>query len=300
MIFVQIASYRDKQLVPTIIDCIKKARYPNDLVFGIIDQLASGDPTPLLPQCCRYVRVNASDSRGVCWARNKAQSLYDGEDFYLQVDSHTRFDTDWDVTLRHELECAGDKGILSMYPGQYWLNDKGKDVYGEAQTNITVPTGWHPNQMLILEPRTVKLYCQRKALALAGGFIFTHGAFVSDVPYDPKIYFIGEEVMLSIHAFTRGWNMIHPTECPLYHFYVRENATRHWTDHKKWSDMNDASVQRVTDILQGRLPVFGDVRTLDEYQAYSGINFTTYTIAEEAKQGREPVYRSPRITETTQ
>ena len=34
-IFVQIASYRDPELVPTIRDCIAKAKHPERLTFGI-------------------------------------------------------------------------------------------------------------------------------------------------------------------------------------------------------------------------------------------------------------------------
>jgi len=34
-IFIQIASYRDPQLLPTLKDCIEKAKYPKNLRFGI-------------------------------------------------------------------------------------------------------------------------------------------------------------------------------------------------------------------------------------------------------------------------
>ena len=34
-IFVQIASYRDPELVPTIKDCIAKAKHPERLTFGV-------------------------------------------------------------------------------------------------------------------------------------------------------------------------------------------------------------------------------------------------------------------------
>jgi hypothetical protein len=34
-IFVQIASYRDPELIPTIKDCIDKAKHPENLVFAI-------------------------------------------------------------------------------------------------------------------------------------------------------------------------------------------------------------------------------------------------------------------------
>ena len=42
-IFIQIASYRDPQLLPTIKDCINKAKYPENLVFSIAWQHASFD-----------------------------------------------------------------------------------------------------------------------------------------------------------------------------------------------------------------------------------------------------------------
>ena len=34
-IFVQIAAYRDPELLPTIRDCLQKAKYPKLLSFGI-------------------------------------------------------------------------------------------------------------------------------------------------------------------------------------------------------------------------------------------------------------------------
>ncbi len=37
-IFIQIASYRDPELVPTIKDCIENAKSPNNLVFCICNQ----------------------------------------------------------------------------------------------------------------------------------------------------------------------------------------------------------------------------------------------------------------------
>ena len=37
-IFIQIASYRDPQLIPTIKDCLSNAKHPENLVFGICRQ----------------------------------------------------------------------------------------------------------------------------------------------------------------------------------------------------------------------------------------------------------------------
>ena len=42
-IFIQIASYRDPQLIPTLDDCIDKATNPENLVFSIAWQHSSED-----------------------------------------------------------------------------------------------------------------------------------------------------------------------------------------------------------------------------------------------------------------
>jgi len=83
MIFLQIASYRDKELNSTIQSALSKAKYPNNIAFGIVEQCASNDPLPDLPSKCEYVRTIKDSCKGVGWARNKANSLYNGEEYYL-------------------------------------------------------------------------------------------------------------------------------------------------------------------------------------------------------------------------
>ena len=51
--------------------------------------------------------------------RNKANSLYNGEEYYLQVDSHSQFVDNWDEILINQLEslsCA--KPVLTGYPSR--------------------------------------------------------------------------------------------------------------------------------------------------------------------------------------
>lgn len=43
MIFVQIAAYRDPELLPTIQDCLAKADFPDNLRFGICWQTGAED-----------------------------------------------------------------------------------------------------------------------------------------------------------------------------------------------------------------------------------------------------------------
>jgi hypothetical protein len=105
IIFVSIASYRDSQLVPTVRDCLDKARHPERLRFGICWQHGSEE---LLPEWfgseqISLVDVDYRQSRGACWARAQVADFWDEARWYLQLDSHHRFVPDWDARLLEEV-----------------------------------------------------------------------------------------------------------------------------------------------------------------------------------------------------
>ena len=108
-IYLQIASYRDAELLPTLRDCHSKAAHPENLRFGICWQ---HDETEGLSEFLRdprfrMIEVPYPESKGVCWARNAIQALYAGETYTLQLDSHHRFVADWDVKLMRLAERSG-------------------------------------------------------------------------------------------------------------------------------------------------------------------------------------------------
>lgn len=283
MIFIQIASYRDSQLLPTITDALKKAKHPLNLVFGVVDQSTVQTSSLASSSIIRYIHVAPMLSEGACWARAKANTLYNGEEFFMQIDSHTRFAEHWDEILLKQLEhtCCPNP-VLSCYPNKYWLED-GKDVYGPEGCYVAVVSGWTGTSVTLAPGNSVSV--MRNGLSLAGGFIFGIGSFAS-VPYDPNIYFLGEEIILSVQAFTRGFDILHPSSCPIFHYYIRNEEVKHWTDHPTWYIKNEASTKRVHDALTGMIPnYFGTSRSLQMYEQYSGISFATQTHNDRAKNG---------------
>ena len=127
-IFVQIASYRDPELLHTIKDALDKASNPNRLVFGICWQHSTEDKWDSLdlykddPRF-RIIDVNYKDAQGACWARNQIQQLYQGEDYTLQLDSHHRFIENWDQEIIDMLEGLRSRGhkkpLLTGYIPSY-------------------------------------------------------------------------------------------------------------------------------------------------------------------------------------
>ena len=133
-IFVQIASYRDPELQCTLKDLFEKAKRPENIFVGICHQYdMKGDEDKHLfeipfshPKQLRIDEVDYRDSQGCCWARNRVQKLWKGEKWTLMIDSHMRFEKDWDEILVKNYKNNLDfNSIISSYPSgfDYDLND---------------------------------------------------------------------------------------------------------------------------------------------------------------------------------
>ena len=287
LIFISLASYRDSQLVPTVQDCIRKARHPERLRFGICWQRDDADePLPFAKDArFRILDVNWRESRGACWARAAIMALWQEEDWFLQVDSHCRFAEAWDSTLLRTItETGSDKPILSTYPLPFKAGDTDLPQGSPLQIIFQQFT---PGGIPQLRPgpfppgRRSKL--PMRARFLGAGFLFAPGRFVREGPYDPELYFMGEESAMTIRAFTHGYDLFHPAENIIWHDYIRADAPKHWVDHadgaevpSPWRSLDDASRRKISRLLLGE-PVesfgLGQARALKEYEAYAGLSF---------------------------
>jgi hypothetical protein len=107
------------------------------------------------------------------------------------------------------------------------------------------------------------------------------------VPYDPNYYFHGEEISMTVRAFTHGYDLFQPHRVVLWHEYTRRYRTKHWDDHAAegdaavpWTVRNDQSHKRnriLFGMEAGEVDFgpygFGRARTLAEYERYAGLNF---------------------------
>lgn len=305
-IFISVAAYLDPMLFFTLNDALTKAAQPLLLSFGVVDQhvedqRASISSLPYARQV-RYVHVHPEDTLGVSWARNTAFSLYDNEAFLLQVDSHTLFEKGWDNQLRAQhaaLRERSAKPIVSTYPYRFDMVD-GVPQYtpGEGKTALVLRP--HPEKMPTADDAVMRfqgrhLFTDQPVMGchVSAGFLFASGQFVEEVPYDPYLYFHGEEQSLAVRAFTRGWDIFHPLIVPLYHLYKTEGtpyATHHWygeTDAKRAFQsayLTERARQRLNRLLMGDgLPGaygLGTARSMDQYRELSGIDYRTQTVTD--------------------
>ena len=293
-IFMSIASYRDPELLPTLRDAIANAKNAKRLKFGICWQKDDTESLEEFTDDPRFkiIKVPFAESKGTCWARSMIQDLYDGETYYMQLDSHHRFTKDWDDILIKMFKSLKKKGhkkpLLTAYlPGFFPNNDPAGRVNECWSLEFD---RYMPEGPIFIKPHTIPNWSELKSPIqsrfLSAHFIFTLGQWAKEVKYDPHYYFHGEEPSLAARSFTYGYDLFHPHKVVIWHEYTRSGKTKQWDDDKEWSKKNSTSYSRYRELhgmgnpLEGSLTDlekygFGDVRTLEEYEHYAGVKFST-------------------------
>ncbi|RNF07357.1 UDP-GlcNAc:polypeptide N-acetylglucosaminyltransferase [Trypanosoma rangeli] len=151
-LFVNIASFRDKECWPTVDHMIRRSTNMFRVYWGIAQQnyytdLPCVSEDALEPQPClaapitpglvlsdanydgavcfpadniRVRHINSHSAFGPTYGRYMAMLLYRGEDYTLVLDSHNRFVYAWDTRIvAMQLALQHPKAVLSHYPESY-------------------------------------------------------------------------------------------------------------------------------------------------------------------------------------
>ncbi len=296
-IFVQIASYRDPELENTVRDMISNADRPEKLRFGIARQFREEDGFDKLEEFrndsrFRILDIPYEESNGACWARHLIQQLYKNETYTLQIDSHMRFEKGWDTTLIDMIdqlqEDGHEKPLLTGYVSSF---DPDNDPAGRARDPWQMAFDrFIPEGAVFFLPETIPNWTELTkpvpARFYSAHFCFTLGQFSKEVQHDPEYYFHGEEISISARAYTHGYDLFHPHKVVVYHEYTRKGRTKQWDDDKKWVEKNNHSHKRNRQLfgMDGEEMVdlgqfgFGSIRTLRDYEKYSGLLFSKRAI----------------------
>lgn len=297
-IFIQIASYRDPQLLPTIRECISKSKYPENLVFSISWQHSKEDVWDNLDEFknderFKIIDIDYRESKGACWARNVLQQNYTNEKYTLQLDSHHRFIENWDEELINMFEGLVSKGhkkpLLTSYISSF-------DPDNDPNGRVTIPWKMNfdrfiPEGAVFFLPAGIDNYKELNepipARFYSAHFAFTLGDFVKEVPHDPEYYFHGEEISIAVRSYTWGYDLFHPHKIIAWHEYTRKGRTKQWDDDKEWSGRNKNSHLRNRKLFEMDdekkdidfgIYDFGNVRTLEDYERYAGLSFKNRSV----------------------
>lgn len=254
----------------------------------------------------RLLPLNETESYGPFFARYLASKLWEGQAFFMQIDSHSHFRQDWDRIVIDNLREATSfpRAIVSNYPPGHetpWSRLEPGTYIPEALCDIR----FADNTMRLEHTfRTSNLQDQMhnpaQSLFIAAGFYIAHTSLLRDVKYDPLLpyIFMGEEIMMSARAWTSGWYVYAPSQDVVLHMYVRQESPKFWETvndvfgvGSMHNDLTDVVMDRIKYVLQwkgkenpGDLQMgefqtrlletygVGKRRSLDEFYQLSGID----------------------------
>jgi hypothetical protein len=301
-IFVQIASYRDRECQWTVKDLFDKAHDPDRVFVGICWQTIAGKDQDCFevearPEQVRTVHFAASDTNGVCWARQQASDLWRGEEYLLQIDSHMRFVEGWDDKMLGMLEaCDSPEPVLTVYPPPY---EPPHELSPRDHTVVQAIKAMSPVGFISYTTRPVPpdrpVDRPFPTASLAAGFLFGPSRIITDVPQDPLIFFNGEEPNLAIRLWTHGCDLFSPNEDVIFHYYIRKDGSRPWNDFDHFGRMQRISAHRMRQLCEpGNVPPgeeidlgdygIGTARSLAAFEEFAGVNFAGRTIASYARR----------------
>lgn len=265
-VFVSLASYRDENCINTITWAYEKAKYPHLLnvglvqqncvencIGGILDKFGRTENVPPDDDChksfceseigkehcaagrVRALHINEDESLGPYAARYFASKLWNGEEWYMQIDAHMTFLQDWDAISIEMLKNAPTKKpVISHYPP----DDKQslEQLRKNGQTSRLCGADFADSD---LEDQIIRLgftsgghstKAPRFAPYIAAGYFVAHSSFLHEVPFDPFLpwIFMGEEIIMSARMWTSGYDIYSPSVSVVGHIYFRRKKPKFW------------------------------------------------------------------------
>jgi [Skp1-protein]-hydroxyproline N-acetylglucosaminyltransferase len=252
-IYLSVVSFRDESCPVTLKQAFTKAKHAQKIFVGLVqqnceenDKCVKEDPDCYLLFCSsevgkkfcdngniRLLKTKDSEALGPYMARYFASKLWQGEEWYMQIDSHMSFLQDWDALLMKMLKNApSQKPVISHFPPA-----QDEDLSTVAPSRLCGPvfaTSDLEGQIIRFEGSSeydrVKLDTPRFAPFVAAGYLVAHSGMLRDVPFDPFLpyIFIGEEILLSARLWTSGYDIFSPTQNVVGHLYVRNDKPKFW------------------------------------------------------------------------
>lgn len=242
-IFIALPSMYDTELIHTVLNAFQAAKHPERITLGVS---LMDDSKLLLNQLKKHTKQyesqirlkftkisskNALDFIGVGKGRKLASSLYEDEDFMLQCDSHTYFDTDWDESLielfnRAKTELGFEKFILTAYAGRYRYTPDGerKPIDGEEAPRFPyyVKTARLSNYTPSWEDHPLDVNGFYPCTKFNANFAFGDKQFATNTGVFEDAVFFEEEPVQSINLREAGFKLVFPAmdKSIIYHLYA--------------------------------------------------------------------------------
>ena len=295
-IFVSVASYRDPVCEETIKNMYEMAEYPERVFAGICEQNElSNDNEKCMGNDFKYknnirtIRIPFYQARGPAIARYFCSTLWMGEKYYLQIDSHIKFIKNWDTVCINMIKLIKEKGLSQKPVLSYYsrvIEEYQSDPsYTEAPR---ICTAFFNERGMLSFNASEFIYADLpyNTPFLAAGFFFCESSFLNELPFDPNLknIFTGEEILHSIRFYTHGWDIFSPNKDIVFHEYTRPDKPKYWTDNHFNDEDAFLKIKKLLNLdTEGREPPqyimeniekygIGTARSLQDFYNFAGID----------------------------
>lgn len=284
-IFVSIPSFRDELCSETVESALSNAKYPERIALGVCEQNLKTSENclnaPVKSGTVRLISIPHYKAKGPCTARYYCYLLYQGEDVYLQIDSHTKFCKDWDVKAIEMINgIPNGKGTsaISTYPIDAEIED-----WETHEPPVITESKWDGNFLTF--GGSYQGWGYHTSRQIGGGFFLCVRDVIQQVPLDPNLegLFNNEEILFSARLFTHGVDIISPPENIVAHVYSYESHKVPWEENTFSWDENTKGKERANTLLLGKMNDehgMGTKRTLEEFWNYVNIDFENKIVGE--------------------
>jgi hypothetical protein len=235
----------DKELIKTVQNCKEMAKDSNGIYFGIVVignlefyEKIKKDLSNI--ENISFLYKKAKNNLGVGKGRNLAASMYNNQEYFLQIDSHSCFNKDWDAilidTFNEAVETVNNKKtVLTGYLGEYFYNKDNGKIYIDENLGYTL---WLPNEFFVdgvipkwtLAPLhsisdELNIFLQNNKFApaskISAHFIFGNSYFGENIHLPENLLFWEEEIIQTIELVDDGFSILHfGSISPMYHLYT--------------------------------------------------------------------------------
>ena len=261
-IYVSLATLDDSETTKTIDNLFESASFPERVRVGVVcitknkkqyKQLLKSTKNKNVS--LKYIKLVA-ENIGTGFGRFNAQSMYDNEDYILQVDSHTLFEKNWDKELIGLYEEAKnslklDRFVLTAYLGFYSYSPTRKADDRRARYPFYNPfdkfsnfyPGWYDR------PITENPHKFLPCVKFNGNFVFGDSNFAKETHVVKESYFYDEEILQGLNLIGNDIAMVFPNvELPvthLYHNFISKDGGKRKSAHNYMNDKEEEiSVER--------------------------------------------------------
>jgi len=296
-IFISIASYEDPDLINTVKSAIDNANNPKNLYFGICLQYKKFPDLSFIPNHQKDIIMFDPENRpGISKVRFLIKSFYKNQDYFLQIDSHSRFLKNWDLILIDNLKKLKEKyGQNSLISSNLTVNfHEGyhiKKHFNWILLNELPVDFFLTNEIeQFTNEDNLKQECVYfKTQYAKGGFIFVDKEIIKNVDFDSYSNCLLEEPLLSFNFIMNGYDIydvyptpvIHDNRMYNNHLYKENYPAKSFTSsYKGDSDEDQYEATKAFIYNKGIFSVKNAKRTPKDFWKEIGLQNSFYRVKE--------------------